>query len=114
MPLIVELITWKMIVNNGRFVAYSPSECFGRFVGRLSPAVRDEVRAFVEDLGLTPYLSEGLKARDIRINDRRLSVLRECRKEVEVPSLPRAGLPHWKQSKPYFDAFLVYEQLKLF
>lgn len=114
MPLIVELITWKMIVNNGRFVAYSPSERFEQFVGRLSPAARDEVRAFVADLELTPYLSEGPSARDRFFENRRVSVLRECRKDIEVPSLPRAGLPHWKQSKPNYDAFLVYEQLKLF
>lgn len=103
-----------MIVNNGKFVAYSPGDRFEQFVGRLSPAERDEVRAFVADLELTPYLSEGYLARDCFYENRRVSVFRECRKEVEVPSLPRVGLPHWKQPKPNYDAFLVYEQLTLF
>lgn len=114
MPLIVELISWKMIVNNGRFVAYSPAERFEQFVCRFSPSERDEVRALVADLELTPYLSEGYLARDCFYENRRVSVLRECRKDIEVPSLPRAGLSHWKQSKPNFDSFLVVEQLTLF
>lgn len=103
-----------MIVNNGKFVAYSPAELYECFVSSLAPSARDEVRALVADLELTPYLSEGLKARDRLIEYRRLSVLCECRKEIEVPSVPRAGLSHWKQPKPNFDAFLVVEQLKLF
>lgn len=114
MLLIVELISWKMIVNNGKFVAFSPAERFEQFVCRLSPSERDEVRAFVADLGLSLCLSEGPSARDRFFESRRVSVLRECRKEVEVPSLPRAGLPHWKQPKPNYDAFLVVEQLTLF
>lgn len=103
-----------MIVNNGRFVAYSPGERFEQFVCRLSPSERDEVRAFVSDLELTPYLSEGPSARDRFFENRRVSVLRECRKEVEVPSLPCVGLPHWMQPKPNYDAFLIYKQLTLF
>lgn len=114
MLLIIVLISWIMLVSNGKFVACSPAERFEQFVGRLSPSEGVEVRALVADLELTPYLSEGLNARNRFFEDRRLSLLRECRKEIEVPSLPRAGLPHWKQSMPNYDAFLVVEQLTLF
>lgn len=103
-----------MIVDNGKFVAYSPVERFEQFVGRLSSVERDEVRALVADLELTPYLSEGYLARDSFYENRRESVFRECRKEVELPSITRVGLPHWEQPKLNFDAFLVYEQLTLF
>lgn len=103
-----------MIVNNGRFVAYSPAERFEQFVCRLSPSERDEVRAFVSDLELSPYLEAGIRDKDKSFVDRINSAFAELREEVEVPSLPRAGLSHWKQSKPNFDSFLVVEQLTLF
>lgn len=103
-----------MIVNNGRFVVYSPGERFEQFVCRLSPSERDEVRAFVSDLELSPYLEAGIRDKDKSFVDRINFAFAELREEVEVPSLPCAGLPHWKQSKPNYDAFLVVEQLTLF
>lgn len=101
-----------MIVNNNVVVSYSPSDLLDMFLRSLPFDIALECIELIDDLHLTPYISEG----DDAVRKRREYIKSLSLIEHVFPNhdFPRIGQPYWIQPKPSFDAFLQYEQLDLF